>query len=1251
MKLWLFGTYAWQGNPKALFLYMTKYCVDTHAVWWVADNEEDMKSIKKVTGFNNITFMNSNKAKELFARADVYVTENFRESYPFEMNENIKIFNTWHGVGLKHIELALGMDSVLADSIVRKYIRNYSLYKSNVLFLTTSQAMEKHFLEDMAISEELIIRGKYPRNDVYSDSTIHTYDLNQILPRNRETYKDTILFAPTYRIGSIQGILNRLLPDFAKIEEICIKNNYLFIVKVHPFMKKDSYFIEMAEKYKNSQHILFWDDNYDIYEVFTSIDIAIIDYSSIFYDLLDAGVEKFIRYVPDLDEYQQDLELIGDYIDLTEGALIQNFQALLSQLEHGNIDQVSTERKKYLMNYFFSFEDENNSMESLIEAVDECHIQPKELKEFHTFDIFDTLIRRSTLKPFSIFDYVRDRARESKIQFPIAVLENWINVRNKAEHDVRDMMRKTTFERKSDKIEILLDDIYTRLQKNLLLTDEQINFLKKSEIEAEIAHVEPIQKRIEFLFSLKEKGHDVAMVSDMYLPEDVIRMMLDQADKRLRDIPLYLSSKIGYQKSTGKLYQHIFFDIGYQYSRWVHYGDNKHADGSVPRRFGIQTAVHDIDDFIPFESALVGAMDNYNRYPAYQLATKMHRYRTKLIQELSVNNIEFEMKYYSYAYVGASFIPYINWAIKDALKRGYETLYFISRDGHFLKQIADKIIELQGHNLKTKYIYGSRKAWRLPSFINKVDDETFWQFGNFVGMDSFDDLVKASYLSETELLSLFPEFENLRDAKHLRGEVAENIRKIFKNSDAYHAKVLALAAEKRQIVRQYLQQEINPNEKFAFVEFWGRGYTQDTFGRLLNDAFGKEIINPFYYVRSFTDDMGTSIRHNFVLAPQNFSFFEPIFAQTPYESIPGYIEKNGRVEPIINYRESAKLVSDSISEGLLKFVEDYISLDANDADYFDMAVAQFNYQYQLTTSNDQFLCNVFSELKDNISSFGIEKAYAPKLTLEQLQGISSKQELDKLTLSIPISLAKSDEKVVEYYKKIHKNYNLPVYNGTPMKKVYAVNALENYAYSPDVPFEVTALQNNSFYFDVNFTDSTKRQDMFLKKSHAIEIIAVDWMKGGVPRLLTKYGYITAHSDFVRISKYAEKKTDVEVKESQYLLSNDNQEQSKAIYAQKKLKKSVGQQFKNSPKEKILSSVTKDNTLFKNQEDKSSPIQKVEVSKDLSAIQRKRKKLARDPYLFFKDAKNPAVSSLKFIFNEKHALGRAMSKWVRRKYNK
>lgn len=1244
MKIWLFGTYAWQGNPKALFLFMEKYCSETHECWWIADNENIANDIMKTTGFSKVTFASSAKSKELFARADVYVTENFRESYPAEMAEKTKIFNTWHGVGLKHIELALGMDSVLVESIVPKYIKNFSKYKNQTLFLATSENMEKHFIEDTAINSEYIIRGQYPRNKVYHE--IGTYQFNDILPCSVEEYSCVVLFSPTYRIGAVNGVLQQLLPDFGQLARVCEQSNQLFIVKVHPFMKKDSYFGEMQAKYEGHRHILFWDDKYDIYEIFDHIDLAIVDYSSIFYDLLDAGVNKFIRYVPDFNEYQQDLELIGDYIDLTDGIIIQNFTTLLNQLQNNTIESISADRKAYLMDYFFGYETDSDSLKDLVDAVDNCILQPSQLKELHSFDIFDTLIRRSTLKPFSVFDYVRDRAKESDIQFPVALIENWVTIRNKTEHDVRDIMRKTTFERKSNKIEILLSDVYIRLQKNFNLTDEQVNFLQQTEIEAEITHVEPIQKRIDFLFALKEAGHDVILVSDMYLPETTIRAMLAKVDSRLVSTPLYLSSTIGYQKSTGKLYQYIFFDLNYQYSRWVHYGDNKHADGSVPRKYGIETSVHDIDDFIPFENALVGAMDNYNRYPAYQLATKMHRYRTDLIQQM--NNQMLEQKYYAYAYVGTAFVPYINWVIKDALQRGYETLYFISRDGHFLKKIADKIISIQGYDIKTKYIYGSRKAWRLPSFINKVDDETFWQFGNFVGMDSFDDLIKASYLSEDELLEIFPEFNSLKNAKHLRGEVAENIRKIMGASQAYQKKVLSLAAEKRDLVRKYLQQEINPDEKFVFVEFWGRGYTQDTFGRLLNDAFGREVINPFYYVRSFTDDINTSVRHNFILTPQNFSFFEPIFAQTPYESIPGYVLENGRVEPIIMPRDTA--VSDWLSVGMLDFVSDYLTLETNDADYFDRAVSQFTYEYQLTENSDQFLCDVFSELKDNISSFGEVKSYAPQLTLKQLHSIASKQELDKLTLSISMSLAKSDKKVIDYYNKIQKSYKLPVVNVTPVQMSYAVNALAQYIYNETTPFKVIALQNNGFYFDVAFNENTKRKDRNLLKFHTIEVVAVDFLKNGVPRLLTEYGYLTAHKDWVQVYDDVSQHFEKDKQNEGYIWKPD----FGIVGLIKVAIKQMGlHEQKNSVSQRSVEtkSIGSQKTALKNTASKkSAPGDVNKEAEEFSVFQRKLYKFARDPYSFFKDAKNPRRRWLKVFFDEKHTLGRVLSRFVRRKFN-
>ncbi len=33
------------------------------------------------------------------------------------------------------------------------------------------------------------------------------------------------------------------------------------------------------------------------------------------------------------------------------------------------------------------------------------------------------------------------------------------------------------------------------------------------------------------------------------------------------------------------------------------------------------------------------------------------------------------------------------------------------------------VIKEKGYNIKTKYIYGSRKAWRVASFINEIDEE------------------------------------------------------------------------------------------------------------------------------------------------------------------------------------------------------------------------------------------------------------------------------------------------------------------------------------------------------------------------------------------------------------------------------------------------------------------------------------------------------------------------------------------------
>ena len=73
----------------------------------------------------------------------------------------------------------------------------------------------------------------------------------------------------------------------------------------------------------------------------------------------------------------------------------------------------------------------------------------------------------------------------------------------------------------------------------------------------------------------------------------------------------------------------------------------------------------------------------------------------------------------------------------------YETLYFVSRDGYHLKRIADEIIKMKNIDIKTKYIYASRRAWRIPSFVHDIDEGFWFSYGNFAGVTTYDKLLQA----------------------------------------------------------------------------------------------------------------------------------------------------------------------------------------------------------------------------------------------------------------------------------------------------------------------------------------------------------------------------------------------------------------------------------------------------------------------------------------------------------------------------
>lgn len=1107
MKLWLFGSYSWQGNPKALLMYMQKHNAQTHDVWWVADTRDEMRLVKRL-GYKAI-LASSSKAAKLFAEADVYVTENFRETYPASLNPNAIILNLWHGVGLKHIELGLGAESALADGIVKKYVRNYPLYKNNLKFLATSEVMEEHFIEDMPLDGAQIIKGGYPRNQVYRDPEMRTDHgaLDFI-----DNFDKVYLYAPTYRYKDVNGAFKQLLPDLKAVADKMAAQNGLLILKLHPFMLKDPEYQQAMTEFSNHPNLLFWDDKYDVYEIFNKITVGIIDYSSIFYDLLESGVDQFIRYIPDFEEYTNDSELIGDYFELTGGTIVTSFSDLLTSF---NQPQSPIENKAFLMTYFFGYE-KTTTIDYLIEDADAAQPRHRQYPELHTFDIFDTLIKRDTLEPISIFAEVQEQLVDFEEPFERYLIDNYQTIRQEVEADLRDVFKKTTYERQSNTFEVTLQEILSRLQQNYHLSDAQTAFLYEQEVSAEISAVQPIQKRINMLFELIAAGNDVKLVSDMYLPKAVIQQMLEAADPRLVELPLYVSSEVGYQKSTGKLFDYVFFDSDYHYAKWVHYGDNKHADGKAPRKLGIQTYNHDMDTFVPNEQWYVEQAQAPYRYDAYKLATAFQRRRQALVNQA---NMTFDMSaYYAYAYIGPTFVPYVHWALADAIERGYETLYFISRDGYYLKQIADVIIAEEHLSVKAKFIYGSRKAWRVPSFINEVDPASFTPFGMFTLMDSFDDLVKSSQLPEAELLELLPELETYRHAPTLKGAVANTIREIFSQSEAYQNRLLEIAAERRPIVTDYLKQEIDFDEKFAFVEFWGRGYTQDTLTRLLEDAAGHPVDNPFYYVRNFTDNDGHSIRHRFTQMPVNFSPFESIFATTPYKSIPGYErDVDGTVKPIITRQENEYHAA--ITENIQLFARDFVNLHVADGREFDRFTGESAYKYFFKHPYDGYITSVFARYKDNVAMYGEPQEYAPILSAKQVQ-FTTPRRLRQQTRNLEMSLSRSSDSARAAYRRIQKLKRGKVTDIPQTKVPFPVNDLGRYVHIETFPCRVVLQEKQFVYASVHWTKVAKSKYV-LQKGTVITVLGIDWTNQGVPRLRTELGYISANKQRTAVTLSAD----------------------------------------------------------------------------------------------------------------------------------
>lgn len=1008
-KVWAFcsGNYSndFRGNPKWLFVYINKYRKDISA-YWLCDNDEVIEQVRSL-GFRAYK-LGTLAAEQAIDRTGVLVSEQVKMSLPNGL-ENAKYLNLWHGVGgVKAVERSL-TTGFLAEQLAKKYIDKNAYYRTHELYLAPSKFIEDIAIEQLGLDEGKIIRAGYPRCIYQSKfEKIETFNHDIISQRGLPDDTKIAAYTPTYRNDREGELFADAIPDMERLISVCEKEHILFIFKMHPLLESEMSFLKAKETYGNCPYLYFWDNKDDFYEILDKIDLCIMDYSSIFTDFIAVGTKHFIRYTFDFDPKTLDFPM--DYDEVTPGRKCENFEQLLQALSTYEQDDIEADIERIRKQYWEY--DSDDSMDKIIDQTIAFVPEEKEFHNLYSFDVFDTLITRKVLDPIGIFYYVKQKMQESNLAFPEYLIKRYPAVRKNAELNMREYYNRSKVERDDERCEIGFDEIFERLKTLYSLSDEQVSCLKEWELEAEYENTIPIKDRVDYVKELLSKGETVVLISDMYLPKDFVTKLLKKCDPVLAELPLYLSSDLGYEKEKKTLFLEVYRNYGsnYNFKKWIHTGDNLRSDRSMPMSLNIKINFVPRLSFNHFEKSLVNFV---NSYDGYLVAGAMARFR----QENPSNKAQF-----AYSFISLLFVPYVRWALRSAVENKDEIVYFISRDGHQLKRIADKVAEIENLDIERKYIYASRRVWRVPSFFDHID-VGFWGqgYGNFAKVDRYDKLLKALEMDESTFNEIFPFLAGSIDKdEEITPQQIKALTEIFKTSQKYLDYLLNIAKEKRVATCGYLEQEIDKNKQFSIIEYWGRGYTQENFTRLWQHIVGKEVPVTFYYSRSTLPSDEWNIRKNYIARPESQQFIESIFACIPYKSVESYEKIDGKWVPQTSPIECDYELFSCMEKYLPLFAEEFCTAPFLDRDMLGRELIDFAIYYYKNFQGAEMFTDILANLVDSVELYGTKKEYAGMLTEENLEELKTGKLRSQISKSFVMSLKKAPHDVFDKYMDMYQ---------------------------------------------------------------------------------------------------------------------------------------------------------------------------------------------------------------------------------------
>lgn len=528
-----------------------------------------------------------------------------------------------------------------------------------------------------------------------------------------------------------------------------------------------------------------------------------------------------------------------------------------------------------------------------------------------SFDVFDTVLTRLVGTPKGFFLLLgKQLATYTLIN---CTPEAFVHARTTAEYRAYGNVGE----------KYSLQQIYTELAIALRLTNEQREKIMHLECALESQLIRPIPIARGIIQAARNEGKRVVFVSDMYLPSEFIKEQLVRHSFWEEGDVLYVSNEYGKSKATGQLFRELLSREGVSPTQVSHYGNDLRVDVQGAKKVGLKVKHFPEGNLNRYEQKLES-----HSYATEGLSSAMAGASRLVRLQVPVSSSKEEaLRDVAAGVVAPTLVGYVLWVLQQAQIMGLKRLYFVSRDGQILLEIARRLVGKLNYACELRYIYGSRLSWNLPAVVSLDQQQALemlkrpsWILDGTSTLSIRDFLARVSIAPEEIRDSLAAVGFKEKDwSRILSKQEVQALHPVLDKREVSEL-LLQKAQQKQQVLMKYLEQEkVLDSMPKGLVDVGWFGSSYDSLAALVNANGGTLDVGLFYGLKSNSQSNQSDSKKGYFFDQRTRTGFKDIlpelgivplemFCSADHGTVLSFIEEGEQVRPVFKEERNQRII-------------------------------------------------------------------------------------------------------------------------------------------------------------------------------------------------------------------------------------------------------------------------------------------------------------------------------------------------------